>query len=180
MLAGSGRRGTVRSMSLDRSRDLEAALAPYAHVAGLIEHIRSACGADPASALAGQIVVRGYSLVVGEAVFSVYVLTSDGFVVAEMGRDGTTLAVFVEHFRIARVAELCTAETRTVVVEIDADNRRVVLDGEERGGANGAGEEYLAIHAISGNVIPASYEIRAGVDDVELAWLARQLRRPNG
>jgi hypothetical protein len=167
-------------MSLDRARDLETALAPYAHAAGLVEHIRGSCGADPSSSLDGQVAVRGYSIVVSETVFSVYVLTADGFVVAEMGSDGTTLAVFVEHFRIARVAELCTADTRTVIVEIDGDNRRVVLNGEERGGTNGAGEEYLAIHAITGSIIPASYEIRAGRDDAELIWLARQLRRPNG
>lgn len=167
-------------MSIDRARDLDAALQTYAHVDGLVAHIRSACGADPAMGLDGQVHVRAFVIRTGEAVFSTYVLCGDGFVVAEMNRTGETLSVWIDGPRISRVAELRGGGEVVLTIEIDGDVRRLVLDGEEIGSAAGDVEGYVSKQTILGRLIPAVYEIRGSIDDVELSWMGRQLRRPNG
>jgi len=167
-------------MALDRARDLEDALAQYAHVNGLIDHIRRACGGDDGVSLVGHVLVRAYVIRTTDNVFSVYVLTRDGFVVAEMGIEGDTLAVYIDTLRVARVVEQRTGQVMTVSVEIDGDIRRLSLDGEERGGPTGETEQYMSIHSIRGTFIPARYDISGPVDDRDLLWLARELRRPGG
>lgn len=167
-------------MSLDRARDLDTALQSYAHVEGLIAHVRNACGADPDAEISGQVRVRAFVVRAEDEVFSTFVLCDDGFVVAEMNRSGETLAVWIDSPRIRRVVELRSGGEVTLTIELDADASRITLESEEMGGARGDAEGYVARQSSRGTVWPAVYEIRGPVTDPELSWMARQLRRPNG
>jgi hypothetical protein len=163
-------------MSLDLARDLDSALAQYANVPGLAEHVRSACGADPGANIHEQRVVYAYVLRMTDIVFSTYVITDTGFVLAEMATNGDTLSVWVPLDRIRRVVETRIGENVTLTVEIDADVARVVLESEETGGARGDDEGYIARSQARGNIIPAMYEITGDVNDTNLVWFGRVLR----
>lgn len=155
-------------MTVDRAHDLDGTLAAYDHVAGLVAHIRHACGCDPAHALLGQVAIHGYHFVLTDDVFTVYILTDTGFVVAEMNTAGTTLSVFVPRSRLRRVSELHEGDRCVVSVEIDADVVRYTEQHEPS--ADGS-------VAIAGVRSCVRYDIVGALGDSDLAGLARQLRR---
>lgn len=163
-------------MQYDLANDFENELAQYANVDGLVAHIRGACGAEREAGLSGQTQILAYLLRQSDAVFSAYVLTESGFVVAEMSSTGATLAVWIDRERISRVYEIAENDEVVLGIEIDADVRRVETTGRERG--DGGENMYAVETASSGRIIPASYEIRGTRDDRALVWFALQLRRP--
>jgi hypothetical protein len=162
-------------MQYDIAADFENELAQYAHVDGLIEHIRGACGGEREASLVGQKPILAYLLRQSETVFSAYALTETGFIIAEMSSTGATLAVWIDRGRISRVYEIAENNEVVLGIEIDADVRRTETTGRERG----EGEEnmYTVETASSGRIIPASYEIRGTRNDRALTWFALQLRR---
>jgi hypothetical protein len=112
-----------------------------------------------------------------DAVFSTYAITDTGFVLAEMATNGDTLSVWVPLDRIRRVVETRLSGNVALTIEIDADVARLVLETEETGGARGDAEGYFARTQGRGTVIPAMYEIFGDVNDTNLAWFGRVLRR---
>lgn len=163
-------------MQYDLADDFENELAQYAHVAGLVGHIRGACGAEREASLSGQTPIMAYLLRQTDSVFSAYVLTETGFIVAEMSSTGATLAVWIDRGRVSRVYEVAENDDIVLGIEIDADVRRTETTGRERG--EGEANMYAVETASSGRIIPASYEIRGTRDDRALTWFALQLRRP--
>lgn len=164
-------------MAFDIAGDLDRGISAYSHVPGLVEHIKRAVGADPGGEILGQVGIRAFILRPEENVFAAYILTQDAFVVAEMSREGSTLAVWMDLSRISRVAEIVHEGRRTLTVEIDGDMRRTDFEAEtasqtENGASQGRG-------ILRGRTIPASYEIAAPAEEGELAWFALQIRRIN-
>lgn len=177
VLDAADQRRTVEPMAFDVAEALDSELSQYKHVDGLIEHVRRAVGADPAAEISQQVLIRAWVTRQSEAVFAVYALTDAAFVVAEMARSGETLSVWVDAYRIARVAEIVANGERIVTVEIDADVSRIVLEHEAVGAPPGEGDGYIERSNGVGRVIPASYEIRGEAGDAQLAWFSLQLRR---
>jgi hypothetical protein len=161
--------------AVDLAGLLETDLATYAHVPGLVELVRRGVGADDGASLVGQLWVSGYVLQPRDDVFACYVAVPAGLAVVEMNLEGATLTVWVPRSRIARVVELRAGDETRVTVELDADQRRIVLDSESLGSRDDAGA-VRHLGRIAGGLTPAVYEIVGAVDDVRLAGLARVLR----
>lgn len=171
----ANRGGRSSPMSIDLAGELEASLAQYGHVGGLLEHVRNACGGETGASLEGQIQVLAYLLRQTDEVFSVYALTEASFVVAEMTRSGETLAVWVDSTRIARIAEVVAQGERVLSVELDADIRRIETRGQEASESREGGS--FSESRLEGRLVPAAYELRGPVEERELSWFAMQLRR---
>lgn len=167
--------GTVGGMPYDLAADLERELEQYAHVDGLVGHIREACGGEGGASLEGQRDIHAYLIRQNENVFSVYALCENGFVVAEMSSGGATLAVWIDLSRVSRIYDISENEERVVGIEVDADSKRIETSGRERGadGAEGWASETVG----TSRIIPASYELRGKKDDRSLAWFALRLRQ---
>jgi hypothetical protein len=162
-------------MSIDMAADLDTALERYAHVPGLVEHIRGACGGEPGAGIAGQAYILAYLIRQTDEVFSVYVLTERSFIVAEMARSGETLAVWLDSQRISRIAEVVAGGERIVTVEIDGDIRRIEARMVEAGETKDGGT--VMEGRFEGRIVPAAYELRGAIEERELAWFTMQLRR---
>lgn len=152
-------------MQYNLAADFETELARYANVAGLVEHIRGACGAEREASLVDQTTILAYLLRQSDAVFCAYVLTERGFVVAEMRSGGATIAVWVDRLRISRVYEITENNDVVLGIEIDADERRTETN------------TYDKETTTSGRIIPARYELRGTREDRALTWFGLQLRR---
>jgi hypothetical protein len=132
--------------------------------------------------LADTVPVWGFHLEVSDASTVVYLCGPGGFYRAEATTDGRQLLVQIPGRRISQVVEQRSADTATVIVEVDADTRLEQSVGQAVSGPavdDGMLVENTQMTRTEARTVvtPTSYTLQAGgVDRGPLTRYARAVR----